>query len=69
MLRLRIAAKPTHTMYGMSSLAATVDIFLKLYAVNMIVISSNIISGKARAGAFIPKKITDHSVFRVNCIA
>ena len=69
MLRFRTAAKPTQAMYGMNKRPDSVDILLKLRAVKITASPSTTISANANAGSLIPKNITDHSAFKVSCIA
>jgi hypothetical protein len=67
--KLRIAAKLTHIMYGMSKIPAVFDTFMKSIIVNAIEIHMMEISIRPARGNRSPKKATDHSTFRINCTA
>ncbi|MFZ3166021.1 MAG: hypothetical protein WA130_00285 [Candidatus Methanoperedens sp.] len=68
-MKLRIAAKLTQIMYGMSKRPAVLDIFMKIIIVNAIEIHRIEISISPESGDRRPKNAADHSTFRINWTA
>ena len=56
----------THPAYGSMSIAASFEILEKIPMVTTILINNIIISTKASCGDLRPKKMNDHSTFKIS---
>ena len=56
----------THPIYGSKSTAASIDIFEKITVVTAILINNIMISTKAICDGLRPKKMNDHSTFKIS---
>ena len=64
--RLRKDAKVTHPAYGIINTAASRDILEKITMVTTILINNITISANASCGDLRPKKMNDHSTFKIS---